>query len=282
MKVALITMIESSDCNLNEQRGIVFSEKRLYEEEAVLCFQNWRAKGGWLKDIAIYAYCPTMNRISDNTKEELKKMNVTYIEKYHPETESFFSGFLNVPFCGKIFEEILEEDILIHIDLDMNLIKPLPESLVHSVSANEFVLVGQYDDETAKNQRKIGDDWDNPLDTGFIISHRRSGFYHFFFEKLAALIETKGDDRWKENCADQPLYFLEEYVIDKAYNEGEFPIRPVARYQIGEGYAKVNTFSREELENVYFWHEHILYEKGYYDKIREKLEYTKRMGLYLE
>lgn len=278
MKYALITMIESSECNLNEQRGIVFSEKRLYEDEAILCFQNWRTKGGWLKDIAIYAYCPTMNRISEKTKEEFKKLNVTYIEKYHSETESFFSGFLNVPFCGKIFEEILEEDILIHIDLDMNLIKPLPENLVNSVATNEYVLVGQYDDESAKEQRKLGDGWDNPLDTGLIISHRKSNFYDFFYHKLISLVETKGDARWKEHCADQPLYFLEEYVIDKAYNEKEFPIKPVKRYQIGEGYAKIKTFSREELENVYFWHEHILYEKGYYDKIGERLQYAKKMS----
>lgn len=281
MSYALITMIESSEKNLNEQRGIVFSEKRLYEEEAILCFQNWRARGGQFKDIPIYSYCPTRNTISEKTRLEFEKLNVTYIEKYHEETEDFFSGFLNVPFCGALFENILTEDILIHIDLDMNLIRELPKDLVDSVAENQFVLVGQYDDESAKDQRRLGADWDNPLDTGFIISHRESGFYKFFYKNLIELVKTQGDQRWKENCSDQPLYFLEEYVIDKAYNELEFPIRPVARYQIGEGYAKVRTFSDEELKNVYFWHEHILYEKSYYDKIREKLEFTKRMGRFL-
>ena len=92
------------------------------------------------------------------------------------------------------------------------------------------------------------------------------------------LARTKGDQRWKDNCADQPMYFLEEYVIDKAYNEKQFPIDPIKRYQVGEGYASVKTFTDDELKSVYFWHEHILYEKDYYDKIRERLEFTKRVG----
>lgn len=278
MTYALITMIESNENNLNEQRGIIFSEKRLYEDEAILCFKNWREKGGWLKDIPIYTYCPTKNTVTEKTKEEFKKLNVTYIENYLPETESFASGFMNVPLCGKVFEETLTEDVLIHIDLDMNLIRPLPESLVKSVLDNQFVLVGQYDDISAKEQRKLGEGWDNPLDTGFIISHRQSNFYAFFYKALVEMTAIKGDSRWKQFCSDQPLYFLEEYVIDKAYNEKEFPVVPIKRYQIGEGYAKVNTFTDEELKNVYFWHEHILYEKALYDKIREKLEFTKRMG----
>lgn len=279
MNIALITMIESNTNNLNEDRGIKFVEKRLYEDEAILCFQNWRERAGWLKDIPIYVYCPTMNRVSEETKKKFEELKVNYIENYLVETESFFTGFFNVPLCGMKFEEMLSEDIFIHIDLDMNLIKPLPQELVLQVASKEFVLVGQYDNESAKYQRKIGVDWDNPMDTGFIISHRESGFYKFFYHQLMDLAATKGDARWKENCGDSPLYFLEEYVIDRAYNEKEFPIKPIQKYQIGEGYAKVATFSDEELRKVYFWHEHILYEKGYYDKIREKLEYRKRMGM---
>lgn len=278
MKYALITMIESNENNLNEQNGIVFSEKRLYEDEAVLCFENWRKNAGWLKDIAIYCFCPTKNVITEKTKKKFKELNVNYIEKYLSETETLDSGFWIVPLCGMKLEEELTEDIFIHIDLDMNLIKPLSESLVHSVLEQKATLVGQYDDESAKEQRKIGTDWDNPLDTGFIISLRNSHFYKYFYEKLMELAKTKGDERWRENCSDQPLYFLEEYVIDKAYNEKQIPILPIKRYQVGEGYASVKTFSDEELKNVYFWHEHMLYEKGYYDKIRERLEFTKRIG----
>ncbi|WP_408098569.1 hypothetical protein ACJVC5_06550 [Peredibacter sp. HCB2-198] len=275
MSYALITMIESNENCINSQRGITFSHKRLYEDEAVLCFKSWRENGGWLKDIPIYTYCPSRNVVSETTKEEMKKYNVTYIENFLPETDGFFSGFWNVPLCGKIFEETLSEDVLIHIDLDMKLIKPLPQELVDSVLNNDYVICGQYDDESSKSQRKIGNDWKNPLDTGFLISNRKTKFYKFFYEALSEITKTKGDARWKEKCSDWPLYFLEEYVIDKAYNEQNYPIRPIQKYQVGEGYAKISTYTDEELRNVYFWHEHILHGEDY-DKIREKIEFFKR------
>lgn len=275
---ALITMIESNENNLNEQNGITFSEKRLYEDEAILCFENWRKNAGWLKDINIYAFCPTKNTITQKTKEAFQKLNVIYIEEFLEETKALDSGFWIVPLCGMKLEERLSEDVFIHIDLDMNLIKPLSEEMIHQVLKEDVTLVGQYDDISSLEQRRIGSDWDNPLDTGFIISRRTSRFYKFFYENLISLAKTRGDDRWKELCSDQPIYFLEEYVIDKAYNEKQFSIAPIKKYQVGEGYAPVKTFSDEELMNVYFWHEHILYEKGYYDKIRERLEFTKRMA----
>lgn len=275
MSYALITMIESNENCINSQRGITFSHKRLYEDEAVLCFKSWRENAGWLKDIPIYTYCPSRNVVSEKTKEEMKRYNVTYIENFLPETDGFFSGFWNVPLCGKIFEETLTEDVFIHIDLDMKLIKPLSQDLVDSVLTNDFVICGQYDDESSKSQRKIGNDWKNPLDTGFIISNRKTGFYKFFYESLSEITKTKGDARWKEKCSDWPLYFLEEYVIDKAYNEQNYPIRPIQKYQVGEGYAKISTYTDEELRNVYFWHEHILHGEDY-DKIREKIEFFKR------
>lgn len=278
MTYALITMIESNENCINSQRGISFSHKRLYEDEAILCFKSWRENGGWLKDIPIYAYCPSRNVVSEKTKVEMTKYNVRYIENFLAETESFFSGFWNVPLCGKIFEETLTEDIFIHIDLDMKLIKPLPQELVDSVLSNEFIICGQYDDESSKSQRKIGNDWKNPLDTGFIISNRKSDFYKYFYENLSEITKTKGDARWKEKCSDWPLYFLEEYVIDKAYNENNYPIRPIQKYQVGEGYAKISTYTDEELRNVYFWHEHILHGEDY-DKIREKIEFFKRTRL---
>jgi len=49
MKYALIAAIEGDRKNLNNDMNIVQFE-RLYESEAVICFQNWRKNGGWLKD----------------------------------------------------------------------------------------------------------------------------------------------------------------------------------------------------------------------------------------
>jgi len=273
--VALITVIESNEQNINTERGFDSTSHKngLYEDEAVLCFTNWRMNGGWLKDIPIYAYCPTRNIISQDTKDKLELLNVTYIEKFQPETNNYVCGFWNIPLVGKILEEELKEDILIHIDLDMNLIKPLPKEWFD----NEATVVGQYDKLAAQNQRKIGTDWELPLDTGFIISRRDSGFYKFFYEELKILTENQGDERWKRECKDVSLNFLEEYVIDKAYNLKQIDIKPLQYYQVGEWYTSVNDLTDEQLKTVCFWHEHIKYDEEGYDKIREKIAYKKRI-----
>ncbi|POB12761.1 hypothetical protein [Halobacteriovorax sp. DA5] len=276
MKIALITMIESNGQSTNDEKGITFENQRHYEDEAILCFENWRTNAGELKDIPIYTYCPTHNTVSQKTKEKFKELDVTYIEKYHEETKHFESGFVNVPFCGMLLEQELEEDILIHIDLDMNLIKPIDQNLFDVVYNENKIVVGQYDDISKKDQRFIGEDWDNPLDTGFIISRRESGFYKFFFEELMKLYETNGDERWQKNCQNVEKYFLEEYVIEKAYNEGRLDVFPIQYYQVGEGYASISTFPKEKLKNIYFWHEH-LYPSSKYDKVRERIAYFKRM-----
>src|SRR5690554_1624770 len=164
-RCALITVIERNGKSLNDDRGVVFKQPRLYEDEALLCFESWRKKGGWHKDLPIYAFCPTSNTISADTKRELEKLNVVYVEEYRPETESFASGFWNVPLCCMLFEERLDLDVLIHTDLDMNLIRPLPEALVFSVLDKNDAICGQYDDVSALDQRKLGKDWRNPMDT---------------------------------------------------------------------------------------------------------------------
>ena len=272
MKIALITVIENDENNINNISN-EYSKKRLYESEAILCFENWRKNAGWLKDIPIYTYCPTKNTPSNKTINRLNELNVTYIEKYIPETETYFCGYWNVPLVGMIFEETLKEDIFIHIDLDMNIIKPLPKTLVKSVSTNDFVICGQYDDYAATLQRNIPDRWQNPLDTGFIISHKDSMFYKNFYNELKILTQNKGDDIWKKYMNDRPLRDLEEYVMDKHLNLGYHPkIKPIQKYQIGEFYTPVSNLTHEEITNVYFWHEHILFDDEY-NRAKEKIAY---------
>ena len=271
MKYALITAIEGDANNLNQQRGIPLPNKRLLESEAVSCFQNWRRNGGWLKDIAIYAFCPTKNVITDKTKEKFKELNVTYIEEYQPVTETFISGFLNVPLVGKLLEERLTEDVFIKIDLDMSLIKPLPEELVNS----ETLVCGQYDDYCTAQQRTVKEGWANPFDTGFTISRRTSGFYKFFFDVLLDTMNST-DSEWEKVRAVSGDYYLEEYVMDKIYNNKLWEVQPIQKYQIGEWYTPVAEFTDEQLKSVYFWHEHILFDKKY-NRIRERVEYFNRM-----
>jgi len=270
MKYALVTAIEGNDKNLNEQLGII-NQPRKFEEEAISCFENWRKNAGWLKDIAIYTFCPTKNTISEKTKERFKELNVHYIEEYQPITETFINGFLNVPLVCKLFEERLTEDILIKIDLDMSLIKPLPEEIVNS----QVLICGQYDDYCTAQQRTLTEGWANPFDTGFTISRRISGFYKYFFEVLMDVMKGP-DPLWEKVREQSGDYYLEEYVMDKIYNQKMWEVKPIQKYQIGEWYTPVKELTDKELQSVYFWHEHLIPDAKY-NKVREKVEYFNRM-----
>lgn len=269
MNYALVTAIEGDAGNLNEQKGII-KNKRLFESEAVICFQHWRKNAGWLKDIPIYTYCPTHNTVTEETKEKFKQLGVTYIEQYQPVTETFISGFLNVPLVCMLLEKQLTEDVLIKIDLDMNIIKPLPEELVNS----NTLICGQYDDYCAAQQRKMNEGWGNPYDTGFTISRRDSGFYQFFYQVLMDTMNSV-DPVWEEVRKVSGDYYLEEYVMDKIAYTNMWPVQPIQKYQVGEWYTPVAEFSDEQLKQVYFWHEHILHDPTY-NKIREKVEFFNR------
>ena len=271
MTYALIGAIESEFNDTNVNTGICEACKRRLESEAIECFTAWRKNAGWLKNIPIYAICPTHNVISDNTKAKFKELNVTYIEEYKEITETFTSGFLNIPLVGAMMEDQLSEDVLIKIDLDMNIIKPLPKALVDS----DQIVVGQYDDYCTKHQRE-GIAEENPFDTGFIISPRTSGFYKHFFKKCMGYMGSD-DPGWLRVKAQTGEYYLEEYAMDRIYADKAFDIKTVQKYQIGEWYTPVKELSDDELDNVYFWHEHLEYDPEY-NRMQEKIDFARRVN----
>ena len=271
MKYALIAAIESDNKCINSDLNIV-NIQRKFESEAVICFQNWRQNGGWLKDIPIYVMCPTKNVISFDTAQQLHNLGVTYIEEYHPITEQFNSGFLNIPYVGKVFEDTLDVDVTIKIDLDMNLIQPLPQALVEA----GVTVCGQYDDYCTKLQRTLEPGWYNPFDTGFVISPTRLKFYTKWWDGVWEILNGAHDPDWELVKQQTGDYYLEEYVVDKLYHHDNTVLQPVQKYQIGEWYTPVSAFTDEELQSVYFWHEHLLHDPKY-NKIREKVEYFNRI-----
>jgi hypothetical protein len=271
MSYALIGAIESEFNDTNVKTGICESCKRRLESEAIECFTAWRERAGDLKDIPIYAVCPTKNTISDKTRDKFIELGVTYIEEYKEITETFTSGFLNIPLVGAMMEDRLTEDVLIKIDLDMNIIKPLPREWLES----DQIIVGQYDDYCTKHQRE-GIAEENPFDTGFIISKRETKFYKHFFEKCMKYMNSDDPD-WLRVKAQTGDYYLEEYVMDRIYAEKIFNINPVQKYQIGEWYTPVKELSDDELKSVFFWHEHLEYDPEY-NRIQEKIDFSRRIN----
>lgn len=274
-KKILFTVIEGDRNNINNNTNVI-STPRMYEQEAILCFENWRKNAGWLKDIEIICYAPTKNLPTSDTISRLKDLNVTYVEQYLPICERMEFGFFLVPLVGKILETENPDSTLIHIDLDMNIIKPIPEKYF-----DDKVYIGQYDDSSAMSQRKANS-WENPLDTGFTISPSSKQFYNMFWREFRDLYFDKSyeqEEDWLNQDADNGVCFLEEYVADKLLNKNLMEINTIQFYQLGEGYAKVSDLNDEELEKVLFWHEHLFLEDDSHwakTKVRQKIEFFKR------
>lgn len=279
-RICLAVTVEADITNINtaNKEQFEFNKDRYYEKEAIRMFRSWRKNAGWLKDIPIYALCITENTPSLETQDIFRELNVSYIECFNPITSDFFSGFWNIPLGGKWFEENLEEDIIIKIDLDMHVIKPIPENLF-SISNNDCI-VGVFDDiHTAEDSWKRLDIEAGlkQSNTCLMITHRKSRIYSKWWIVLNRLWNEYKDGQlsdfleiYKLNPDD-----LEEVSFDILRLEDNSKYSSLSRFQIGEHYPSVDTFCDVEVEKIYFWHEHWIVSDSY-NKIKERLRYWKR------
>jgi hypothetical protein len=258
--IALVQVVENNRDNKNSQ---IFDTPRHYFNEALTCFDSWNELHPEIKK---YAICVTKATLNDNEVQKLEDLGVTYIEAYHDVTEDFEYGFYNVPIALKWAEENLDEEIFIHTDLDMKILKRIDKHWISLVKDNH-VIIGMYSDYDLKYQRDVPAGWANPFDTGFQIYKRTLNFNEFVSFRLQELRKT-----YKGN-----LYDLEEHIIDEVYNvTKEFNIYPVLNYQFGEGYSSVKNMDCEEFKNVTFLHEHYIQVEKFYDSISEQLAFHKK------
>lgn len=282
--IALITTIEQ---DLKDINTIKQGYYRCYEQEAIQCFTEWRANGGWLADIPIYCIALTSQPICESTKAKFDELNVVYIEKYYPETDQYQNGYWNIPLSGKYFEETLDEDIFIKIDLDMYLIKPLSKTLFSS----DIPIVGRYDESSAKhntNKLTFPKKYGQPWDTGLVITKKSNLFFTRFYEKLKqitseyenGLFENKYNLHIKEFDEDSGVDYgaIEEFAVSILYTDENIALQPIIKYNLGEFYAPIDIYTDEEVKHIYFFHEHIPYQEPGYDKIKTRISYFKRLS----
>ena len=279
-RIALVVSVESNQNNINLMTKTL-QIQRFYEDEALLCFKAWRKNGGWLKNIPIYCVCPSKNTIKKDVQDKFKELNVEYIEYFDENIFNYSSGFLTLPFVGQLFENKvnIDQDIIIKIDLDMQLLKPLHEDLFLLLDSG-FSVVGQYDKYSIKDQRQTYKDF-LPFDTGFMITNKNNMFCDLWY-KLCFKDYLLKTNEWQETKIKFGNYYLEEFVIDYIYANKLAKIIPVQRYQYGEGYASIDTFTDAELNSLYFLHEH-LYKNSKqlitteYNSVYEKIHYLNRI-----
>lgn len=243
MKYALILTVENEQAINNKNTNL---PHRYFEKESVNCIKKWRENAGWLKDIKIIVVNPTGD-VNDETKECYKKYDVTYLMVRPTIFKEHQHGFFNVHYVGAHLETFYElQDVcLIHIDLDMEILKPLPKDFFDDLwNDKKLAYCGAYSKIDFENQR-------NPLystelsNTDFIVNiPSKFKFYHEMLNSIEFI-----DSDYNKYLVDSKYreYDREEYSSDHLINK--FNIKLIKDYEQGEGY-------RVQNKDVFFWHEH--------------------------
>jgi hypothetical protein len=146
MNVENICLITPIDQNKNILCWDGNLRKRYFEDECLKMIKYWRKYAGWLKNINIYVYNVNGANISLATIDKLSQYGCIY----NTIENNLYSdmGFLTEPLCGKLAEEQVKEDVLIKIDLDMCITRPLEKYLIEE--SEKYTLIEQYSDYDAK------------------------------------------------------------------------------------------------------------------------------------
>jgi hypothetical protein len=262
-RICLITPLDRNKTVVDEFGK---TQARYYEDEAVRLVKYWRRRGGDLACIPIYAYEFQERKIQERTRDELIQMGTTIV----PAMSLGNSGFNLEPYVGSLWEDgDTKEDIAIKVDLDMVLLKPIPDEILEK--AVDHVVIGQYDEKSSKTQRTVTNG-NLPLDTNFIISSKKSGFYKDYFRKCVDPLTLEGNE-YKATREKYGDYFLDEHVVDLMFSEGKFKFLPVQYYQYGDGYPHISEYTDEEVRKMFFLHRHYAPGKNMYtpDEIKRLL-----------
>ncbi len=166
-----------------------------YEDELRTCIMRWRNKFNHLKDISIIVVNPTENDIKEETLNICFEYNVTYIHKRFENIKNKYNEDNRWDIIAVIGEwlenEYLEqEDIIIHIDLDMFMIKDIHKDLL-DLNDDELAIVAgcdiiMYDrpEEFKKKQYTLLGV------TCFMVSKVKNGFYSKWKDKIIDIYES--------------------------------------------------------------------------------------------
>ena len=192
-----------------------------YQREFIYCVVSWRNNAGPYKDIPIYAINTNGNPPSLACRMTLQDYGVEYIEQYEPETKLFPCGYYNVPFsCSILEQDYVKESNLIHIDLDMYVVRALDAKLFEmsddrkcKIAVNEWRPTGNFPKGTF-------DLYPFEIATNFMYSRREDNFYHDWWCKLDSfLIQNDKDEKYS---IDETTIF-EERICDMMYFDEGYP-----------------------------------------------------------
>ncbi|CBJ93898.1 hypothetical phage protein [Campylobacter phage CP220] len=242
MKIAFICVVESNNTYTDKKK-----HKRLYETESLKCAELLKK----YTQCDIFYICPTNNGVDENTKKIYSNLGVNYIEKniYNDLNLEPKDGFYNKIYGCTFLESMLKNkyDVLIHIDLDMFLVRDFSNYL------NDLELVDScliYDDIQAQDERKHNIS-KYIFNTCFIVDASKK-----LFENWAEIANTIKYSTYKNIVKDLEPHKLEELSFDIL--SSKYYIKPLKDLMFGETYTNLDIIKqRYNIHNFYFHHYHI-------------------------
>ena len=275
--ILFFSPIEKNQHDINSKKQ---GYTRYYESEAIYCFRELRK---FYPDAKIIAMQVTKDKISKTTIKILSEMNVCFIYNYQEITETFKNGYWNIPLVGKIVEKMFPNHKLIKIDLDMYIIKKLPDNWI-----NQKILIGRYDDDSKKhnlNNMNFPEFYGNAFDTGLIICDSNLKFYELYFNTLQNITRDYNNyimfknkymitiNEYDEDGMDYGV--LEEFAINYIEFKNWAYISYITDYNIGEFYKTSDDYN--DLSNIYFLHYHFINNHIPIELVKEKIKINKRI-----
>lgn len=278
MKPCLWLHVEGNTNKGGGGRGAGQPNKNL-EEEVIRCVKYWQMYN--MEKYPIYALCMTNNPPSMETLTHLAYNGVKFIWDYDPNTDWFPAGWWNTPLAGLWMERNFNYNPLIHLDLDMVLLKPYK---LPSDWKNYDAVIPIYT-EKDPDDRQIDPDFMKTFITCYIVSNK--GFYRQWYYKmldLAKIWQYKYPDLMKyspdaaKHKVSKEVWWdycnLEEHAVDVLYHKDDMNIKGLDKAMIGEsqGYGNARDATDKEIwNNIYFLHYHYDPEKpaGFEEKIKE-------------
>ena len=265
--------------SLNNQRLLKTNEfsSRNYINESIRCIKAWRRNGGYLKDIDIIVDYIGQSELSKEVLEIYSKYNVSGFnsyEKYKEILKEFDYGFIGVHLSGQELSFNLKniKPIIIHIDLDMELLQPIPDTFFVPLLDKECIIGGYRDEDLPSQRTPLFNE--AILNSDMIITKRFDYSDFIIYPRFLHSIRQINKDYKKYQVPSDKeyrLFDIEEYGVDKVYaeNKDKFHVVKEDSYEQGEGYFEVQNI---DLTKVYFWHEHILDKPNdYFTKQKIKL-----------
>lgn len=262
MYCLLLTVDDHNSINNQRLNQTNEFQSRNYITESIRCITAWRKRGGYLANIEIIVDYIGQSALAKEVLDFYKTNKVTLIysrNKYLNFLKDYDYGFVGVHLTGyHLSNAEITKPIIIHIDLDMELLQPISPKFFEPLLTKECII-GGYRDEDLPSQR-IPLFNNSILNSDLIVTKNKEytnvSIYSKFLSDIS-IINSNYETYQLPSNKEYRLFDIEEYGVDKTFSEHPelFHIVKEDSYEQGEGYYEIKDI---DLSKVYFWHEHIL------------------------